>query len=339
MKDDPNPKSKAYSLAIEPEDNVTVSLVLNSGEEIIEQRVKEISGDGLSFDTLESMDKYKDMRTVKIYFQDDLLGQLPARCETSGIQSGNFLKRVNVFFMDKAFHFSFPHKFVERVGGHYIRPRQFSDIEQIILVLISKPEDMVISLLETEEDKEEIYRFRFKQYSEIGKVDETIFPGGRLVDKFDPCSTVLQVRIYGKIIATIRITYENDVEIFELEEDYKGKIREDGYKYAEISRLCVDKFFRGSFAIKSGLYVNLFIEVYKHCLKNGVERLILSALKNHRHLYGSFGFKVISEEFTMEHFRFSYFLMLAETNKPDSIPNAFIREKFRKVYEEVRLKK
>ena len=180
---------------------------------------------------------------------------------------------------------------------------------------------------------EEIYVFRFKQYYELGKVTEEIFPGKRLADRYDSCSTVLKASIHGHIVGTVRITYEWDVDEFELEADYKEKIREGVHRYAEISRFCIDKYFRGSFNSKSNLYVKLFSEVYRHCIRNKVDKVILSALKAHRPIYGKFGFVTTSDEFVMGKFKYSYFLMEANVHY-SNVKDLHARQVFKKAHEE-----
>jgi predicted GNAT family N-acyltransferase len=324
---------KEQSLLIDKNWPVSIEVYLGSNECIKLNSILEISGVGILLEPEGSCKIFADAASVKVYFNNDFLGgRLVSSSIVHNVDEGAE-KYIYLKYTDKDYGIRFSHRLVRKCGKGRFIPVDESDLIQIILALISKEEDISVTLAETPEEMEEIYAFRFKQYYELGKVTEEIFPGKRLVDRYDSCSTVLKASIHGHIVGTVRITFEWDVDEFELETDYKERIRDGVHRYAEISRFCIDKYFRGSFNSKSNLYVNLFSEVYRHCIRNKVEKVILSALKAHRPIYGKFGFETISDEFVMGKFKYSYFLMEADVHY-SSVKDLYARQVFKKVHEE-----
>lgn len=324
---------REQSLLIDKNWPVSIEVYLRNNEFIKVNNILEISGIGIMLEPEGSCDVFADAASVKVYLNNEFLGE---RSVDPGIIHNAYEgagKQIYLKYTDKDYDIRFSHRLVKKCEKNKYVPVDVSELKQILLALINKEEDISITLVESPEEMEKIYAFRFKQYYELGKVTEEIFPGKRLVDRYDSCSTVLKASIHGHIVGTVRITYEWDVDEFELEADYKERIRDGVHRYAEISRFCIDKYFRGSFNSKSNLYVKLFSEVYRHCIRNKVEKVILSALKAHRPIYGKFGFETISDEFVMGKFKYSYYLMEANVHY-SNVKDIYAREVFKKVHEE-----
>jgi N-acyl-L-homoserine lactone synthetase len=321
-------QSHHKGLAIKPEWFISSVLIMDDNTKIYLDNVLDISGQNLTVETLNKVDSFRNAKYVQVFLKGELLGERLIRLEYE--ENSEDKRRLKFNYEDKNYCTPFSNRLVKVCGDNLI-PVNDSDIKQIIMVLLNKEEDIKISVVNESDELEKIYKFRYKQYYELGKITEEIFPGCRLVDKLDSCSTIIMASIHGIIVGTVRLTCDDAADMFEVESDYGEKIREKGVKYAEVSRFCIDKYFRGAFNSKNNLYARLFLEIYRFCIQNDVEKLVCTSLKAHTPIYSKFGFISTGKEIKMELFKYNYFIMEAKPHY-SVIKELDLQELFKEVY-------
>jgi len=191
-----------------------------------------------------------------------------------------------------------------------LEEEEILNIENMIIALTSRSDDIKIAELD-ESERDALYRFRFREYEDLGKVDESAFPGKLLKDDFDNCSHILTAKINGNIIGTVRVTLQDNVDMFDAEiNNNRTKIREGDFRYGEISRFCVSRYFRGALVNVTDLYTKLYLPIFEYCINHNVDILMLTSLKAHERIYRKYGFECTGKEIKIEKFNYSYFIMI-----------------------------
>lgn len=215
-----------------------------------------------------------------------------------------------------------------------IRITEKENIDKIIQAVIANQNDIQINILKVAE-KEKIYKLRYEAYLDEGKVTRSMYPNCKLKDKYDKNSILLGAYIKNRLVASMRVVFKKRTKNLEVEENYDlKKFMGRNLKYAEVSRFCVDKYYRKNFIRNINLSIILYLEVYKYARKNGLDYLVITSYKPHEHLYEMLGFRKISDYIDVKGFKYKYVVMVVDLHHYEKYMYPLIYPLFKKVDEE-----
>lgn len=215
--------------------------------------------------------------------------------------------------------------------GHW-RLKDKSLLPTLLLAMAANNSDVRISVSTDDILKKKIYKLRFKAYLQEGKIDPSEYPLRQITDPYDERSIHLTAKINSFIVAAARITIDGMYNQLDVEGICKDKIqRDEGLKYAEVSRLCIDQFFRRDVNQNLDLLITLFIETYRVCLNHSIDRILITAYKPHVGIYQMLGFRPVTPRFKIEGFNFEYIAMECNTTAFENVASS-LRPLFLQVY-------
>ena len=151
-----------------------------------------------------------------------------------------------------------------------------------------------INDLSSEQQKNQIYRFRYDVYCDEMKLplkDEQ----GKLVDEFDRYSTSFLLAKSSEEIGTIRVTMAKDgpleiaAQCLQWNERVADILKHDTDRVCEFTRLMVRHDQRGGEAVAQLIDAGL-----QHCVSNQIDVILLAGKKGvFSRFYGMFGAEVI----------------------------------------------
>lgn len=205
--------------------------------------------------------------------------------------------------------------------GKSVRLREKHLYPTLIRALISDASDLSFSVTTDQRVLEQVFGLRFQAYLGEGKIDAKDFPNGRMTDKFDAVSLHVCALIHGQVVAAARIVPGDRIRLFEFEESVAlPSLRRHGLKYAEVSRLCVGRFFRNDFNKTLSVTMRLIEEVCRVGWANRIDAFLITAYKPHVRLYEAIGFRSVSDFIKLKGFNFEYMIMEWDLDPAKTIP-------------------
>jgi len=152
--------------------------------------------------------------------------------------------------------------------------------------------------LRTDEEYKEVLNLRYRAYGNAGKlsVDATL---DDMADIFDTRSRIIIGRHQGKIVASVRITFAELGQKFEIENDAEWSAefppREET---VEVSKLCTDPEYRGS-----DLLISIFRQIVLTSLQAGRVWAIIGTTQDMLGLYEKVGLQKTQTRYLHKQFR------------------------------------
>lgn len=277
--------------------------------------VVDLSSKGLSLLVTESdhLDYWlSGIEALSLYVRDDLIHRKRVKryIIVPGDVRGMRAAKISAVFdsdVKATFH---EHDPLFSREGHSVRLREKTLYPNIIAALISDTDDVQFAVTDDVSVKERIFSLRYEAYSDEGKIHPKDFPDGRMVDKFDNGAVHVFGHVHGLVVAAARIVPDDRFDVFEFEESVDlPSFRKKGLRYAEVSRFCVDRFFRNDVNKNLSLTLRLIGEVCRVGWASGIDAFLITAYKPHVKLYQAIGFKVVSDFVKLRGFNYEYAIM------------------------------
>lgn len=151
---------------------------------------------------------------------------------------------------------------------------------------------MIFKLAETQQEKEEIYRLRYRVYClEKDWLSKADYPDEKEIDEFDDCSAHFIAKdSLGNITGTVRLILHSQ-QGFQITRYFEIDLPNGGLNCSEFSRLAINNGKRNN-KIELGLYR----ETFQYCQNKGithsyavVERKLFSSLRRLGFLFEQIG--------------------------------------------------
>ncbi|MEM9300402.1 MAG: GNAT family N-acyltransferase [Bacteroidota bacterium] len=155
----------------------------------------------------------------------------------------------------------------------------FKQLSFLIFKYFSTKDKLTVSITDWGEPCPEVYRLRYRVYSELDVIAADHFADQSFTDKYEPYSSNVKIKHKNKLVGTMRLTHASHVG-FPTENQFN--INPKGYDHKvtiEIGRLVIDKSFRGnkrtvSFAIGLAALRYSRENGFDHWLCNSSEKLV-----------------------------------------------------------------
>jgi len=320
-------------------ENISVFLRFDStGEELYLKGVADVSPLGLSL-LIGDLRLFEPPRglpdELSLMFERKILIRKEIRkIGISPVTVGGALTfKVRFLFSEEAgFNLPFETCFVCEDGQHRLKGKSL--LPMLLLAMAANNSDVRISIPAGDALTKKIYQLRFKAYLQEGKIDPADYPSGEIADLYDERSIHLTAQIHSFVVAAARITLDGMYDRLDIEGIYKDKItRENGLRYAEVSRLCVDPFFRKNVNRNLDLLIALFIETYRICLDHLIDRILITTYQPHIAIYQMLGFRPVTPFLKIPGFHFEYTVMECNTTAFENVAVS-LRPLFLQVYRE-----
>lgn len=328
-------KRKNLRIRLSLEEKIKLRVFLYNFKKFFDlQDVADVSSDGIAFFDLSKEVQYldlSDLQQIEVYYGDKLIATKHIQAfnkNTITLRGVSNVARIGLIFGEEKLPINLANDYVidDKLGMKRIKDKKF--LRNIVQSIISGESDLKTKIIQNKKELIKNYRFRYNIYLETDKIKEQYYPKKMFTDFFDNHSLHLATNLGDFTVASARITFRHNIDHFEMEQ-YYNLVEHFKYKTAktvEVSRFCVDHFYRKNVNKNLKISLYLYLEVYKTCLINDITTLLIVSTESYLPLYNMLGFKQITPYFMYEILNTPHTIMvldlptLHETMSPEIYP-------------------